>query len=122
MKKNIAGLIGSLMFLSVIVGPIVSAQTNSSTPPPQRTSPPPNMVSPYGYGYPYGNNYPYNFGYNYPYGYPVYDPLTNLGNLFVLERLFGNNNGPLFTGTTNLGDLFILDQLFRNTGPYYRYY
>lgn len=42
---------------------------------------------------------------------------TNLGDLFVLDQLFGRNSGILGsnTGGTNLGNLFVLDQLFGGT-------
>lgn len=43
----------------------------------------------------------------------------DLGDLFVLDRLFGNDGG-IFTGgnNTSLGDLFILDQLFNGNGGF----
>lgn len=41
--------------------------------------------------------------------------MSNLGSLFVLDRLFGGGTSVLSGGNrTNLGDLFILDQLFGN--------
>ena len=38
---------------------------------------------------------------------------SNLGDLFVLDRLFNNDKGVL-NNNTNLGDLYVLDRLFTN--------
>ncbi|MBI4708586.1 MAG: LysM peptidoglycan-binding domain-containing protein [Candidatus Portnoybacteria bacterium] len=37
---------------------------------------------------------------------------TNLGDLFILDRLFDNGSGVLSGGDNDLGDLLVLDQLF----------
>ncbi len=39
---------------------------------------------------------------------------TDLGQLFILDRLFNRNTDIFGNHRTNLGDLFILDQLFGN--------
>lgn len=39
---------------------------------------------------------------------------NNLGDLFILDRLFSNDTGVLDSGNTDLGDLFLLDRLFGN--------
>ncbi len=38
----------------------------------------------------------------------------DLGDLFLLDRLFGDNSGIFGGGGTDLGDLIILDELFGN--------
>jgi hypothetical protein len=47
---------------------------------------------------------------------PVATSGTNLGELFVLDRLFSGGSGVLGGGGTNLGNLFILNQLFNGSG------
>lgn len=43
--------------------------------------------------------------------------VRNLGDLFVLTELFGNNGGGGLGGSNDLGDLFVLNRLFgRDTG------
>jgi hypothetical protein len=73
--------------------------------------------NPLGGGYGYTSPYAYGGGYSGVYGGT--NPINNnLGNLFVLDRLFGNGNSGILgnstNGGSNLGDLYVLNALFNH--------
>jgi hypothetical protein len=100
------GTLATITALSIGMLAFVPAGTASAQvpPPPAAVAAPvPVPIAAPGYG-----------GYGYG-GY--YGGFRNLGDLFVLDRLFAGPNGNGLTGpiySTSLGDLLILDQLFGN--------